>query len=81
MKVCWTCVQFAKTLIMTFVPMWFRPSFFRCPEEKQQFNSNVELGDWIHQGWASRVALGPLAGVHQVKQTSLGRGFVVAVSL
>lgn len=35
------------------------------------------LGDPIHQGWAGGVALGPLAGVHQVKRTSFGRGLVV----
>lgn len=35
------------------------------------------LGDPIHQGWAGGVALGPLAGIHQVKRASFGRGLVV----
>lgn len=36
------------------------------------------LGGLVHQGRAGGVALGPLAGVHQVKRATFGRGPVVA---
>lgn len=52
-------------------------------EVKSQSYQHLEQGEFplaglVNQGWAGGVALGPLAGVHQVKRTSFGMGPVVA---
>lgn len=62
------------------VCLWIQSHFLEVKSHGYQHLQQRDflLGPPINQGWTGRVALWPLAGVHQVKRASSGRGPIVA---